>query len=118
MNPLILSSQLSQKCVNPFMKTYKYVEDGCKPSDARTLDELFGKKKVLNVPYKSKAELETALKAMNLLDIQSLAIKMGIRPTSDRPRLVRACLDQYSRLVKTYGLAKQPTEDLFDPKSL
>jgi hypothetical protein len=95
---------------------FTYVSDGVDPKQATTLDELFGRKKQLDLPYSSLAELDKDLKTMNLLDMQSLAIKMGIKPTSDRHRLVRACQDQFIRLTKTYGVAKSSKDKgSFDP---
>lgn len=92
--------------------TFKYVNDGCDAKSARTLEELFGVKKELNLPYKRLADLEQGLKAMNLVDMQSLAVKMGIKPCAERQRLMRACVDQFTRLTKTYGYAKEPAKDV------
>lgn len=99
-------------------RKFKYVNDGCDPKSATTLDQLFGNKRQLNLPYKKLPELEAALKRMNLVDMQSLAITLGIKPCSERIRLSRACVDQFERLTKTYGFAKKikpEDEELFDP---
>lgn len=100
---------------------FKYVTDGCEPKTATSLDQLFGQKKTLNLPFQQVHEMEAALKSMNLIDIRSLAVKLGLKPIGDRPKLVRGCIDQFNRLTKTYGSAKaQNSENAvkFDPRSL
>jgi hypothetical protein len=97
---------------------FKYVTDGTSAKDASSVDQMFGIRKVLNLPYQTSAQLESALKGMNLADIQKLAVTFGIKPASHRPQLVRACIDQFNRLTKTYGAAKEQTSEVlptFDP---
>lgn len=94
---------------------FKYVNDGCNPKDATTINQLFGTKKELNLPFQRVQEMEAAMKSMNLIDIRSLAVKLGLKPTGDRPRLIRGCIDQFNRLTKTYGNAKI-VDDSFTPE--
>ena len=97
---------------------FKYVKDGTDPKSATSLEQLFGSKKTLNVGYSNSDELEVSLKGMNVADIQTLAVKLGIKPCSNRNQLVRACIDQFNRLTKTYGNAKTPKSEPvkdFDP---
>jgi len=99
-------------------RKFKYVSDGTSPKDATTMDELFGVKKKAVLPFSSLPQLEASIKRMNMAEIQTLAIQMGIKPCSERVRLVRACIDQYNRLTKTYGAAKTPdleSQPTFDP---
>ncbi len=99
---------------------FKYVADGCDRKDAATLDQFLGQKKVLDLPFQELREMEAALKSMNLIDIRALAVKLGLKPVGDRPKLVRGCVDQFNRLTKTYGSAKRnsPDEVKFDPRNL
>jgi hypothetical protein len=104
------------------MKRFKYTSDGeAGQKGARTIHEALGIKRHLNLPYDSLASLDKALKTMNLVDMQSLAMKLGVKPISDRPRLSRAVTDQFVRLHKSYGAALQRDEtmdldgDNFDP---
>lgn len=99
-------------------RKFKYVLDGCAPKDANTVEQLLGFKRELNLKYKSSEELTASLKTMNLLDMQSLAVELGVKPCNDRKRLVRACTDQFVRLTKTYGSAKVKNKDInFDPSN-
>ena len=100
-------------------RKFKFVSDGIDPKNARTLDELMGVRKELNYPFKNVSELEAHLKTLNMLDMQNLAVDLGIKPNMERPRLVRACMEQFVRLTKTYGAAKQVTKAStnFDPSS-
>lgn len=106
------------------MKLFKYASDGhVDAKSASTIHELLGIERKVSLPYDSLASLEKALKTMNIVDMQSLAMKMEVKPISDRPRLVRALTDQYVRLHKSYGCALKKVEDeaeatkKFDPKN-
>ena len=98
---------------------FKYVKDGCAPKDAHTIDQFFGQKKVLDLPYQTVEAMEGAFKTMNIHDIQKVAVRLGLKPTNERPRLVRACVDQFQRLTKTYGSAQisEVESKPFDPRN-
>lgn len=105
------------------MRKFKYVSDGeAGQKNARTIHEALGLKRTLVLPYETFAGLEKALKTMNLVDMQAVAMKMGVKPINDRARLNRALCDQYIRLHKSYGCALKRDETLdlksddFDPK--
>lgn len=102
------------------MKTFKYASDGeiSNNKSASTIHDLLGIKREVNLPYESVGDLEFALKTMNIIEMQALAMKLQVKPISDRPRLTRALVDQYVRLHKSYGCAlKRGDENAkpFDP---
>jgi len=84
---------------------FKYVRDG-NIDNPRTIDEAMGfRKSPVIGGYTSVAELQNALKTMNLVDMQDLAIKLGIKPVGERQRMIRSMCDQFKRLTRTYGNA-------------
>lgn len=108
------------------MRKFKYASDGDNSGKrgGRTLHEILGIKRELNLPYETLDGLTRALKTMNLVDMQALAMKMEVKPIGDRARLSRALTDQYIRLHKSYGCVlkrenEEPVtdENNFDPKN-
>lgn len=90
------------------MKSFKRVADGVAQTDTKmTIKELWGPKETLKLPYNSVADLEAAIPRLNLLDLQKLAVELGVKPCGDRPRLSRAVKDKYIKLTKTYAGARR-----------
>jgi hypothetical protein len=101
------------------MEKFKYVTDGFVKDSARTIDNALGYKKIPAIAYNDLASLENALKTMNLLDMQDLAVTFGVKPTSDRPKLVRSVVEGFKRIRRTYGDALKPQkENTFDPSKI
>lgn len=106
------------------MKKFKYASDGesAVPKGAKTLHEVLGIKRDLNLPHKTLDSLTKDLKTMNLVDMQALAMEMEVKPIGDRARLSKALTDQYIRLHKSYGCVIKREDEPdgspdFDPKN-
>lgn len=97
------------------MNKFKYAVDGTKKDCPSTIEEVLGIKKSLDLPYSSQAALEEGVKTLNMHDLQALAIRLGIKPCADRPRLVKNITTQYIRLTRTYGSAINENPPEFDP---
>jgi hypothetical protein len=95
---------------------FTYVSDGYAKDSARTIESALGFKKIPAIAYKDLATLEKDLKTMNLMDMQDLAVTFGIKPTGDRPKLVRSVVEGFKKIRRTYGDAlKENAPDTFDP---
>jgi len=103
------------------MKRFNKVTDGVSEAGGKlTIHDMTGRKrKALNLPYESVADLESAIPRLNMLDLQKLAVSLGIKPCADRPKLSRAVKDKYISLTKTYAGARRKydiSDEPLDPK--
>jgi len=66
--------------------------------------------------YKANSleDYESYLASMNLSDLQSHAIKIGIRATADRPRIVKMLTAQFTKDKNKYDLAVYNEKNQFN----
>ena len=102
---------------------FKYVFDAqMDTKNSHTVEGALGMRKKLDFPYQTQASLDDALKKMSLYDMQDVAIKLAIRPISNRHRLAKVVSEKFAALKRSYGSAIElgiaPEEkEEFDPKN-
>lgn len=83
---------------------YKYQSHGREGQEPSRINHLLGAYEVNPLPYKDEKELEASMSKMNLIDIQKMAIKIGLVPTGDRKKLCKSVAVKYRDLVRLCGV--------------
>lgn len=89
--------------------------DGRMKRPPMTINEVLGKKEF--GPYKTdnEADYAASIERMNLSDLQAHAIKCGIRPGTDRKKLIARLLKEFKTSKSSY-LAAVQIPDKIDKK--
>ncbi len=92
---------------------FKYQGNGRANQEPSRLNHILGFYEVNPFHQTSQAELESDLQKTNLVEIQKMAAKVGLVPTSDRKKLCKAIVGKYQDFVRLCGVREEKQK--FDP---
>lgn len=76
----------------------------------RTLESVLGVKEVNEFGTANARVFEENISEMNLVDMQTLAVKIGVMPSPNKPNLKKRLLKAFNSRNKTQGAAGQSLE--------
>lgn len=81
-----------------------------KPIGPKSIKEILGVKEESDYATTSELEYEEQISKLNMIDLQNHAIKLGFRPSSDRPLLMRTLVSEFRK--RNNALANRVSGDL------